>query len=334
MSKALFLGRFQPPHVGHLLTIRKLLTKHPDLSIGVTECQPSVMEVGRVIEVLKSLLPDLELGYEEVTGSVEGGTAKLPEGYDVFCSGNSAVLKVLSAQGLMTDFVERSMDEVFSGTRIRNEFVDKTIKGARMAEDLGEFRVVETKSLRPIERINRRHYETLEKDILKSQKIDVPLIVDRVTLAVLDGSHRYAFLRKHGFSKAPIIACDYDDESIFVGNHLSHRFEFDVTKWLTKSHVRATAVSGKLYPARTTRHFFPFRKKKVPIPLEQLGKGLSESIETLYSDNSLEEELDANIEYIHEINQEMEMLASYIKEQKGVKKWLEMQNTEMVRTID
>jgi nicotinamide mononucleotide adenylyltransferase len=43
MTTALFLGRFQPPHAGRLLTIRGLGEKYDKVVVGVTESQSSVM---------------------------------------------------------------------------------------------------------------------------------------------------------------------------------------------------------------------------------------------------------------------------------------------------
>ena len=36
----LFIGKFQPPHLGHVLTIKKLLKKYPNVTIGITQGKP------------------------------------------------------------------------------------------------------------------------------------------------------------------------------------------------------------------------------------------------------------------------------------------------------
>jgi hypothetical protein len=153
-----------------------------------------------------------------------------------------------------------------------------------------------------------------------------PLIVDRLSMAVLDGSHRYALLVKHGFRLAPAVLCDYDNESIFVGNHLGHRFEFDEKKWISKQHVRATAISGKLYEPRTTRHFFPFRKTDHPTELSRLERSESRSISHLLADVSKQGEIAKNEEYINELKFELALLKGYMEEQSEVLNWLVKQN--------
>ena len=36
----LFIGKFQPPHLGHVLTVYKLLKKYKKITIGITEGEP------------------------------------------------------------------------------------------------------------------------------------------------------------------------------------------------------------------------------------------------------------------------------------------------------
>ena len=115
MTTALFLGRFQPPHVGHLLTIRSLATKYEHLVVGVTECQPAIMPVDNVIRVLKQLVPDQEVLFIPVPGSVEGGTADISVDFDVCCSGNPAVLSIMANKGYKAEYTERSLDDVYLG---------------------------------------------------------------------------------------------------------------------------------------------------------------------------------------------------------------------------
>lgn len=102
MTTALFLGRFQPPHVGHLLTIRSLLRKYQQVIVGVTECEPSVMTTGSVIAILSNLINDENVSFRIVSGSVEGGTAIIDFSFDVCCSGNPAVLAIMGGKGYQT----------------------------------------------------------------------------------------------------------------------------------------------------------------------------------------------------------------------------------------
>lgn len=328
MSTALFLGRFQPPHVGHLLTIRRLANRYDKVIVGATESEPSVMPVPNVLELLRKLLPDNRIDFIHVKGSVEKGTAIIDCEFDVCCSGNPAVLERMAAKGCNTEFVERSKDSIYSGTRERQAYIENAVLMSDSRKDLSlmEFRLVDTDSLRPIEKINPRHFAGIETEILEAGVMNKPLIVDRLSMAVLDGSHRYAFLMKHGYRLAPAVLCDYDDESIFVGNHLGHRFEFDQRKWISKQHVRSTAISGNLYEPRTTRHFFPFRKKDHPTDLRSLEPSNPRPIGHLIADVTEGDEIRKNDEYIAELEMELSTLKEYMDEQSGVLKWLVKQN--------
>ena len=332
MTKALFLGRFQPPHVGHLLTIRGLAARFDHVIVGVTESQPSVMPVPSVIGLMRQLLPEDAFSFIHVMGSVEEGSAVIDCNFDICCSGNPAVLDRMAERGYRTEFIQRSSDAIYSGTRERADYIENAIIHASevTSRKLYEFKITETNMLRPIEKINPRHYAEIERDILACGVMNKPLIVDRSSMAVLDGSHRYALLVKHGFRLAPVILCDYDDESVFVGNHLGHRFEHDDRRWISKQHVRATAISGKLYEPRTTRHFFPFRKIDVPTQLDQLAKNGINSIDHLIARVAPEQELTSNEGYIKELDQELLILEAYMREQREVLDWLRKQN-ELIR---
>lgn len=330
-ATALFLGRFQPPHVGHLLTIRSLARRYRKLIVGVTEAEPSVMPVPNVIGLLRQLLPDNRIEFIHVTGSVEGGTADIDVHFDICCSGNQAVLDIMKAKGFHTQFTERSYDHIYSGTQERESFVSEALKSSQQREaSLSEFTLVPTHTLRPIEKIHPRHYRVIEEDLLQSGVMNKPLIVDRVTHAVLDGSHRYAFLLKHGYQHSPAVLCDYDDESIFVGTHLQQRFEYDASKWINKKHVRATSISGDLYEPRTTRHFFPFRKDDMPCELNQLTRGDAQSVDHLLFRTDLKDEIAKNDLYIDELEREMQTLKAYAAEQQEVQDWLKQQNAAIL----
>ena len=153
--------------------------------------------------------------------------------------------------------------------------------------------------------------------------IRLPIIVDNVTGAVLDGSHRYAFLLKHGYRKAPALLVDYSNESIFVGNELSHRFKYSDSKILHKDNIRARAIKSELLEPRSTRHFFPFRKDEVPTLLKKLEKKEPIDISHLLTSYSIEQQIIANQNYLKEVEAELEIINSYRAEQLDLKKYLE-----------
>ena len=182
----------------------------------------------------------------------------------------------------------------------------------------------------PLEKVFKKHLDNVSKMILKTNTMNRPLIIDKKYKIVLDGSHRYAFLYNHGYKLAPVIEVDYDNESIFVGNHLHHRFLYDEDKKITKKEVIYRALKNKLYNPRTTRHFFPFRKIDLPTKLNELKKEKGKSIKKLEYGTSLKKEIKFNNKFINEINDELEHIDTYVKEQKDVKKYLLKQKKMMM----
>ena len=165
--------------------------------------------------------------------------------------------------------------------------------------------------------------------ILKTNIMNRPLIIDKKYKIVLDGSHRYAFLYSQGYKLAPVIEVDYENESIFVGNHLHHRFLYDENKKITKKEVINRALNNKLYNPRTTRHFFPFRKIDMPTNLNKLEKGNKRLIKKIKFSTSLKDEIKFNNKFIDEIDNELKHIDTYIKEQKDVKNYLLRQKKMM-----
>ena len=182
----------------------------------------------------------------------------------------------------------------------------------------------------PLEKVFKKHLDNVSKMILKTNIMNRPLIIDKKYKILLDGSHRYAFLYNHGYKLAPVIEVDYENESIFVGNHLHHRFLYDEDKKITKKEVIYRALKNKLYNPRTTRHFFPFRKIDLPTKINELKKEKGKSIKKLEYRTSLKKEIKFNNKFINEISNELKHIDTYVKEQKDVKKYLLKQKKMMM----
>lgn len=318
---ALFLGKFQPPHIGHLVTIRRLAEKYINLTVGITEGEPRAVVPGQVAEIFSSLVDEKNVDYRLIKGVFEEGTQEINlSEYDVICSGNEKVLDHCKNLGASVEYVPRSIDNIYNGTSIRDTVKESAVTA--QAKEIYEFKIVDIDLLKPIELIYEHHFRTLERKIIRDEEILVPLIVCSQSGAVLDGSHRYAFLIKHGYKTAPAMVVDYWNESIFVGNEISHRLKYDLGKTLTKEKVIDIAYSGNLLQPRTTRHFFPFEKNEWPCKLSELGKGEERDISNLLSVSSLDEQIVSNERYLAEIYEEYDALISYMKEQSNVRKYL------------
>ena len=150
----------------------------------------------------------------------------------------------------------------------------------------------------------------------------------------MDGSHRYVFFLQHGYKKVPVRFVDYNDENIRVGSLLIHRHLVDDRNTISKSKVIERGLSGNLFPPRTTRHFFPFRKNEfVNIPLEDLEKGEPLDVSELSADVDMQYEIDHNRKYIKEIEHEFDELIRYMEEVRQTKMYLLKQIELMEKMI-
>ena len=330
-STAVFIGKFQPPHLGHLITAKRLLSRYTKVIIAVTDGKPNIIPPEIVIDLFREILGDDHVSYKHVPGAVDEGTAKFDFDFDIICSGNPIVVDLLKNQGYKVEFIERSHDDYFTGTSIRNNFINKSMHSTK--KEVAKFDIVDTKWLKPIEKVFPSHLSALEKSVKADGCVRMPLIVDCITGAVLDGSHRYAFLLKNGYTKAPVLLVDYSNESIFVGNQLSHRFKYSDSKILHKDNIRARAIRAELLEPRSTRHFFPFRKNEMPTELRELTQGESENIDHLLTSYTLSEQVEANESYLREVDEELEIIREYESEQIKLRTYLSKHIDSMVKLV-
>ena len=104
---------------------------------------------------------------------------------------------------------------------------------------------------------------------------------------------------------------------------LIHRLLVDNENLISKSEVINRGLSGNIFPPRTTRHFFPFRKNEyVNIPLENLKKGKRVDVSELIDDVDLKYEINHNKNYIKEIEYELDEIIRYMEEVRQTKMYL------------
>lgn len=325
--KAIFLGKFSPPHLGHIRTILKISKEYEKVIIGITKGSQKLLEYEKIKEIFEEVFENYNnIEVEIIEGTIEGGDANLNSyDFDIIVSGNHKVLKILSQKGYKTLFQARTEGIGYSGSEIRALAHNQNIISLEDKKTIFEFRILQMSEIKPLEKVLPSHFKNIENMILKDNAIHKPLIIDRKYNIVLDGSHRYAFLQKHGYKYAPCLLVDYDDEAIFVGNHLKHRFVKDENFIISKSQIISRALSENLFSARTTRHFFPFRKVDYTTKLYKLEKGSQKDISYLIENTTIKDEIEIDERYIKELDEEMNILENYIKEQKDVKKYLETQ---------
>lgn len=324
---AIFFGKFYPPHLGHVITINRILNNFKKLIVGITSNDKVDLDPYKIREILKEVFQDnKKISFEVIDGSIEEGTASINHlSFDIAVSGNNKIINILNSMGYKTLFQPRSVGIGFSSSEIRSLKKNNLNKDNSNRNTQFNLEIEELSKIKPLEKVLPNHLANIEKMILRDGIMYKPLIVDKKFNIVLDGSHRYAFLLKFGYKKAPVIKVDYDDETIFVGNNLKHRYLIDKNLKLSKSRVIDAALNEKLLDARTTRHFFPFRKVNFPVELKKLIPGEINNIDFLIEKTTIENEIKKNLLYLHEIDEELSILSDYIDEQNDIKTYLNNQ---------
>ena len=134
-----------------------------------------------------------------------------------------------------------------------------------MDERIGELVLVDIGSLKGHEEVIPNNLAKREKKLL-SKGFYKPIIVDRSSMVILDGHHKWTAAGRLGLSRVPVIMVDYlDDEGVLV----------DV--WpncgrdsITKNEVLDMGSSGDVFPPKTSRHTLPFEIPSIGIPLSDL----------------------------------------------------------------
>ena len=123
--------------------------------------------------------------------------------------------------------------------------------------------LVDINILKPHERTIEERVRLLENDIRKKRVLLKPILVDANTMVILDGHHRVEALRRLGARYIAALLVDYEDSCVSVSSWRPG--------WtITKSTVIQAALSGKLFPPRTSRHRLCFKIPSVHIHLNLL----------------------------------------------------------------
>ena len=126
MVTALFSGRFQPPHLGHILTLMDIYPKYSKIIVAITNNtyggeKPHVLPRNKVKEILERIfqnLPKIEVVLTEEGFPVRQTFTDLPE-FDVVVTGNRATIKNMKNLGINSEYIPRSYGIGYSGTELR-----------------------------------------------------------------------------------------------------------------------------------------------------------------------------------------------------------------------
>ena len=123
----------------------------------------------------------------------------------------------------------------------------------------------ETVSLRDHEEVIPDNLETRTSKLL-SKGFYKPIIVDRESMVILDGHHKWTAAKSLGLARVPVIMVDYlVDEGVLVDVWPDCGKES-----VTKTEVLEMGVSGDVFPPKTSRHTLPFKIPSIRIPLSEL----------------------------------------------------------------
>lgn len=122
MTTAFFPGKFQPPHLGHLLTINKIYDEYDKIIIGVTEGPPRVMSLEETCNILREVtkyMKKIEIYPIKYTMDDESAIPYLPKKWDVILTGNPYVIRLAKKYNWKYKLIPRSKGIGYSGTELR-----------------------------------------------------------------------------------------------------------------------------------------------------------------------------------------------------------------------
>lgn len=124
---------------------------------------------------------------------------------------------------------------------------------------------VEIARLRPTEMVDAAHVRALVEDMRRDGVQRRPVLVERRSLAILDGHHRYHAAKALGLAYVNAVLIDYEDPRLTLASWTGRDF--------TPDEVRAAAASGELLPAKSTRHILTPPVPDMPRALTELEAG-------------------------------------------------------------
>ncbi|MBM3519911.1 MAG: transcriptional regulator [Alphaproteobacteria bacterium] len=118
-------------------------------------------------------------------------------------------------------------------------------------------------SLRPSEHVDPGRVAALADEIVAAGELRQPILVERESLTILDGHHRWHAARCLGLARIPAIALSYQDPRLTLASWSERSFSPD--------DVLRAAATGQLLPAKSTRHILAPAPGPEPVSLCLLG---------------------------------------------------------------
>ena len=128
-----------------------------------------------------------------------------------------------------------------------------------------EFELLPVTELKVHEKTFSDRVQRIKKEILKSELVLTPLWIDKKRRIVLNGHHRLAALKELGCARVPVLLIDYDSCCVTVGICSAASISS-----INKSAVIEAAISGPLFPPRSSLHSLNFTPPNFSVPLSAL----------------------------------------------------------------
>ena len=123
--------------------------------------------------------------------------------------------------------------------------------------------------LKQHEQVLRSNMAAVEHDLLRDGVVRDPIVVDRKTMIILDGHHRYNVLKRMGATYVPVYLVDYASSVVQVGS-------WKPGVRVSKSDVVRAGLSGHLMPPKSSRHVIAGAPHDIDVPLGLLQEAKSD----------------------------------------------------------
>lgn len=129
-----------------------------------------------------------------------------------------------------------------------------------------DWELVNIAHLRPHERTLPHRVDEMLQKLRTNNFFHKPILVDRATMAILDGHHRYTASLRLGLHSVPALVLDYlEDDGVKVEAWPPHAPDS-----VSKEDVVAVALSQELMPPKTTHHTIAMAIPQLSVPLSEL----------------------------------------------------------------
>jgi L-serine kinase (ADP) len=126
-----------------------------------------------------------------------------------------------------------------------------------------KIKIVPINKLKFHEQTDKQNLKRIVGNIRKDGCVKDPIVIEKDNFIILDGHHRAKALDMLGYKKIPAYVVNYFNKEIEV---LQRRPEIEVSKEI----VVEMAMTGKVFPHKTTKHLIPNRPTNLNIALESL----------------------------------------------------------------